>query len=98
MTALTLDPIVGDVVWLPSRTLAVVVHDPESACRTPFGLTLATVSAMHLGPEFCGACWPGRRCAVCRMPSGGAVECGPCTVVDIDREARYVRAAEWCAA
>lgn len=75
------------------------VHDADSDAVTRCGLSLlhfgcfALAMVGDLDPHFCDDCWPGRRCAICRVPSGGSVQCARCVTVSIDTDKRIERAA-----
>lgn len=57
---------------------------------------VATTDAMRrVQPSWCGVCWPGGRCGVCREPSGDWNECDACYRDDTADEAAYDRAVEY---
>ena len=82
---------------LPDKVLAfqtyrgvIVLHLPDGHRQS--GALLPLVEAVNLHRHlWCQTCWPGRRCEICRVPSGTADECDSCWAAD---EYRHIRLSD----
>lgn len=93
-------PAVPDLLWVEMYAKATTAHRTEhlamfTACHRalwPFWL-LGRAKARLLDATYCQTCWPGRRCEVCGLPSGGSELCRLCHTHSIDIDAQFARAA-----
>ena len=73
------------------------MHDLGSGthtrCRISLSLldVVATVEIRTCDVWWCLGCWPGLRCEVCHVPSGGHTECALHLTQSIDEDKRIER-------